>query len=96
MSHLLPCDGKASTCNAGDSSSILGSGRSPGAGNGNPLQYSYPENSKDRGAWWAIVHGGHKKLGTTERFHFSLIKLVNVILKTMCFRKTMYTLFQNF
>ena len=38
--------------NAGDTGFISGSGRSPGAGNGNPLQYSYLENSLDRGAWW--------------------------------------------
>ena len=44
-------------CNAGDLSSILGSGRSPGEGNGNPLQYSCLENPMDRGAWWATVHG---------------------------------------
>ena len=50
-------DGKESACNAGDSGLILGSGRSPGEGNGSPLQYSCPENSIDRGAWWAIVHG---------------------------------------
>ena len=36
---------------------IPGSGRSPGEGNGNPLQYSCLENSMDRGAWWATVHG---------------------------------------
>ena len=36
--------------------SILGLGRSPGGGNGNPLQYSCLENSMDRGAWWATVH----------------------------------------
>ena len=41
-------------CNAGDLDSILGLGRSPGAGNGYPLQYSCLENSMDRGAWWAI------------------------------------------
>ena len=41
----------------GDSGSIPGSGRSPGEGNGNPLQYSCLENSMDRGAWWAAVHG---------------------------------------
>ena len=35
----------------------LGSGRSPGEGNGNPLQYSCLENSMDGGAWWATVHG---------------------------------------
>ena len=48
---------KASACNAGDLGSIPGSGRSPGEGNGNPLQYSCLENPKDRGAWWASVHG---------------------------------------
>ena len=36
---------------------IPGSGRFPGGGNGNPLQYSCLENSMDRGAWWATVHG---------------------------------------
>ena len=40
-----------------DEGSIPGSGRSPGEGNGNPLQDSCLENSMDRGAWWAIVHG---------------------------------------
>ena len=40
-----------------DMGSIPGSGKSPGVGNGNPLQYSYLENSMDRGAWWAIVLG---------------------------------------
>ena len=40
-----------------DAGSIPGSGRSPGRGNGNPLQYSCLENSKDRGAWHAAVHG---------------------------------------
>ena len=44
-------DGKASACNAGDPGSILGLGRSPGEGNGNPLQYSCLENSRDGGAW---------------------------------------------
>ena len=46
--------------NAGDSKdtvSIPGSGRSPGGGHGNLLQYSCLENSMDRGAWWAAVHG---------------------------------------
>ena len=42
---------------AGDLGSICGSGRSPGEGNGYPLQYSYLENPTGRGAWWAIVHG---------------------------------------
>ena len=50
-------DGKASLCNAGDPGSIPGSGRSPGEGNGNPLQYYCLENLMDRGAWYATVHG---------------------------------------
>ena len=50
-------DGKESTCNLGGLGSIPGSGRSPGEGNYNPLQYSCLENSKDRGVWQATVHG---------------------------------------
>ena len=46
--------------NAGDVGSILGSGRSPGEGNGNPLQYSCLENPMDGGAWWATVHGSQR------------------------------------
>ena len=49
--------GKESTCHAGDPDLIPGSGRSPGEGNGNPLQYSCLENPMDRGAWQDIVHG---------------------------------------
>ena len=49
--------GKESACNARDPGSIPGLGRSPREGNGNPLQYSFQENSMDRGAWWATVHG---------------------------------------
>ena len=49
--------GKESACSAGDLGSIPGSGRSPGEGNGNPLQYSSLENPMDRGAWQATVHG---------------------------------------
>ena len=49
-------DSKGPACNAGDMGSIPGSGRSPGEGNGYPLQYSCPENSIDRGAWTATVH----------------------------------------
>ena len=50
-------DGKEFACNTGDPGSILGLGKSPGEGNGNPLQYSCLENSMDRGAWWVTVHG---------------------------------------
>ena len=53
MVKNLPADG-------GDASSIPGSGRSPGEGNGNPLLYSCTENSMDRGVWWATVHGVSK------------------------------------
>ena len=49
-------DGKESACNAGDQGSIPGLGRSSGEGNGDALQFSCLENSKDRGAWWAMVH----------------------------------------
>ena len=48
---------KASACNVGDLGSIPGSGRVPGEGNGNPLEYSCLENPMDGGAWWATVHG---------------------------------------
>ena len=50
-------DGNESACNAGDPGLIPELGRSPGEGNGNPLRYSCLENSMDRGAWWATVHG---------------------------------------
>ena len=49
--------GKESACNAGDLGSIPGSGKSPGEGNGNPLQYSCLENPMERGSWRATVHG---------------------------------------
>ena len=61
LAFLLPFPhslvGKESACSAGDLGSIPGSGRSPGEGNGNPLQYSCLENPMDRGAWQATVHG---------------------------------------
>ena len=52
--------------NAGEAGSIPGSGRSPGEGNGNPLQYSCLENPMDRGAWQATVHG-IEELDLTEQ-----------------------------
>ena len=61
-------DGKESACNAEDPSSILGSGRSPAEGNGNPLQYSCLGNPMDRGAWWATVHGVSKSILAMESY----------------------------
>ena len=61
---LTPCqprsfpggsDSKEFACNARDPGSIPGSGRSPGEGNGNPLQYSCLEKSTDKGDWWPTV-----------------------------------------
>ena len=68
-------DGKESTCNAGDLGSISGLGRSPGEGNGYPLQYSCLENSTDRGAWWATVHGVEKSETRLSDFHFHSVAL---------------------
>ena len=62
-------DGNENACNAGDLSSIPGSGRSPGEGQGNPVQYSCLENSMDRGAWWASPWG-HKESILKEIFFF--------------------------
>ena len=61
-------DGKASACNAGDLGSIPGSGRSPVAGNVNPLQDCCLENSMDGGPWLATVHGVAES-DTTRRLH---------------------------
>ena len=59
---------KASACNAGDPGLIPGLGRSPGEGNGNPLQYSCLENPMDGRAWWAIVHGVTKSRTQLSNF----------------------------
>ena len=63
----LPCGSvvKNPPANAGDSGLIPGSGRSLGEGYGNPLQYSCLGSSKDRGPWWATVHGVTKESDTT-------------------------------
>ena len=71
-------DGKASACNVGDLGSIPGLGRSPGEGNGNPLQYSCLENPMYGGAWWATVHGVTKTWTRLSDFTFFIN--LNVIL----------------
>ena len=63
---------KASACNVGDLGSIPGSGRSPGDGNGNPLQYSCLENPMDGRAWWATIHGVEKSWTRLSDFTFTL------------------------
>ena len=68
-------DGKASAYNVGDPASIPGSGRSPGEGNGNPLQQSCLENSMDGGAWWATVHGVTKSQTRLSDFSFTFTNL---------------------
>ena len=74
---------------AGDTGSILGSGRCPGEGNGNPLQYSCLENSMDRGAWQTTVHGT-AELDMTEQAHKSASTVRNICLfpsKTNSYRR---------
>ena len=73
--EVICSDSKQSACNAGDSGSIPGLGRSPGEGNGNPLQYSCLENSVDGGAWWATVHGVAES-DVTEQLTLSLPILI--------------------
>ena len=58
--------GKETAGDVRDGCSIPGSGRSPGRGHGNPLQYSCLENPMDRGAWWATVYGVSKESDMTE------------------------------
>ena len=56
----------------GDAGLIPESGRSPGEGNGNPLQYSCLGNPMDRGAWWATLHRDYKESVTTEQLNTHL------------------------
>ena len=63
-------DTKESACNAGDMSLIPGSGKSPGKGNGYPLQYSCLEDCMDGGAWWATVHLVTKSQTRLSSQHF--------------------------
>ena len=78
--HLV----KASACNAGDLGLIPGLGRSPGEGNGNPLQYSCLENPVDRGAWWATVHGVTKSRTRLSNFTFTLAQRFQTSYLLLC------------
>ena len=77
-SPLCSSVSKASACNAGDLGSISGSGRSPGEGNSNLLQYFYLENSMDRGDW-QTVHGVTQSRKQLSDWHFHFKCTINVI-----------------
>ena len=70
---LAGLDGKESACNTGDLGSIPELGRSPGEGNGNALQYFCLENSIDKGAWQATVHGVAKSQTRLEQLTQGII-----------------------
>ena len=85
-------DGKESACNARDLYLIAGSGRSPGEGNGNPLQYSCLENSKDGEALWVTNHGVPKSWTelSDQHFHFFtnfIVKSINSIYTDILFKQ---------
>ena len=71
MKIIPGSDGKVSGYNEGGLGLIPGSGRSPGEGNGNPLQYSCLENPMDGGTWWATVRGVAKSQTRLSDFTFS-------------------------
>ena len=72
---LCGSEGKEFAHNVGDLGSIPGLGRSPGEGNGNPLQYSCLENTMDRGTWRATVHGVPKSWTLLSNYSFFLSPL---------------------
>ena len=74
-------DSKEAACSAADGGSIPGSGRSPGGGHGNPLQYSCLENSMDRGAWQATVRGVEKSWHDLSDWHFHFVELHSPLLQ---------------
>ena len=94
-------EGKVSACNAGDPGSIPGMGRSPGEGNGNPLQYSHLENPMNGGAWWATICGVAKSQTQLSDFIFflsflplsnsamplSIFKVISIFLFTVVHKK---------
>ena len=87
-------DRKESAYGVGDTGSIPGLGRSPGEGNGNPLQYSCLENPMDRGAWRDTVHGVAKRQIWLSTWHFSLSEVSGMRVKpeSMCMHYMVHTL----
>ena len=81
-------DGKDSVYNAGDQSSIPVLGKSPGEGNGNPLQCSCLENSMDTGACWAIAHGVARSRTQLSNFTFTFMDLEIIILSEISHTET--------
>ena len=75
MCYLCGLEGKVSACNEGDLGSIPGQRRSPGEGNGNPLQYSCLENFMDRGVWQVTVHGVSNDGTQLSDFTFTFIDI---------------------
>ena len=71
MAQWLKKEANKHACSAGDMGSIPGFGRSPGEGNGNPLQYSCLGNPVDGGAWQATVHGVAKSWTRLCDYHFT-------------------------
>ena len=77
-------DGKESACSAGGL--ISGSGRSPGGGHGNLLQYSFLENPMNRGAWWATVHGVRRVRHNWVTNHFTFTSCDSALVADMLIR----------
>ena len=71
-----------SACSAGDLGSVPGLGRSPGVGNGNPLQYSCLENPMDREAWWVTVHGVTKSQMSAEVTEHARMQAIAYVMVT--------------
>ena len=78
-------DSKDSVCNWEDLGLIPGLGRSPGEGNGYPIQYSCLENPMDKGAWWATIHGVTKSQTRLSDFHFHFSKCIKIRGNNICF-----------
>ena len=77
----LGLSGKESTCNARDTGSVSGSGRSPGEGNGNALQYSCLGNPMARGVWWATVREITKESDETKQLNSNINNVVSQFLE---------------